>query len=172
MRAILFAAATLLCGNPALAQDASAETDLARAARMLAASWRPIPGLATAGLETAIAEACEGAPEELSALDAALPDNLSAPALQAVRAQRGLVVVATEDPGAAYLFPGPDLPGVASGLAAMRLVDAAAGRVSLTDAAGREIQLQLGVAGGRAMMRVLSGDGAPQVYVGCVATSG
>ncbi|MGE0597682.1 MAG: hypothetical protein AB7P07_15070 [Hyphomonadaceae bacterium] len=174
MRAIAFAAALLCFAASAAAQTTTAppEDDLARAARMLAANWRPIPGLATSGAEAAISQACEGAIEELARLDAALPEDLSAPAIQLVRAERGLVIVPTAEANAAYLFPNPQLPNVTSGLAAIRVLDPAAGRVTLTDAAGQDIQLQLGVAGGRAMMRILPAEGDPLVYVGCASTAG
>lgn len=171
MRQFLFIA-LIACATPAAAQQTPAQSDLQRAAHMLGANWRPLEAGA-ASAEAAYAAACQGATDEMAALDAALPATLAPDGLGAVRTQRGLIIVPTdENPGAAYVFPNPHLTNIASGLAAIHVVDAAAGRISLTDAAGQEIQLQLGVAGGKAMMRILREGAEPLLYVGCASSTG
>lgn len=172
MRALLFAA-LLAAATPALAQQqpAAPQTDLERASHMLAANWRPI--VAGASAEAALANSCEGALEEMATLDAALPEDLNAAGLNALRAERGLIIVPTTDnPAAVYVFPNPQLAQITSGLAAVRVVDAAAGRVSLIDAAGATTQFQLGVSGGQPMMRILRDGADPLTYVGCANSVG
>lgn len=172
MRALVFAT-LLLSAGPALAQEQPAppQTDLERASHMLAANWRPI--VAGANAEAALANSCEGALEEMAALDAALPEELNADGLNTIRAQRGLIIVpTTENPAAVYVFPNPNLASITSGLAAVRVVDAAAGRISLIDAAGATTQFQLGVSGGQPMMRILLEGADPVTYVGCARSVG
>lgn len=152
---------------------AAAQTsdDAARAARLLAASWRPFALTNAGDPQAAFLAACEGAIEEMAALDAALPDDLDPQALAEVRASRGLVIVpAGDNPALAYLFAGADLPGIASGMAGVRVIDAALGRVDLIDAAGAAIPIQLGAAGQRPMLRVLTPDQPPQSFVRCAST--
>jgi hypothetical protein len=116
--------------------------------------------------------ACTGAVDEMAALDASLPAELSPETLRPIRAPRGFIIVPTDDPGMAYIFPNAQLSAMTPGLAAIRVVSATLGRVDIVDAGGQTTQLQVGVAGGRPMMRVLREGGAPLVFVGCASSIG
>lgn len=175
MRALVFA---LLLGlaAPAAAQPVAhagsdrVESQLALAAHELAAIWRPLPpGRMTLATLTA---ACEGALEEMAALEAHLPDPMTVDALAAIRPEHGLVVVPTnENPTIVYLFPNNDLRGIASGLATFRLDPAGEGRLIIRDAADHDSNLQVGHAGGHALLRIdPRGSGDVQTYVGCAST--
>jgi hypothetical protein len=93
-------------------------------------------------------------------------------ALAAIRAEHGFVVVPTnENPTVVYLFPNNDLRGIASGLATFGLDPAGEGRLVIRDAADHDSKLQIGHAGGHALMRVdPRGAGDVQTYVGCAST--
>lgn len=164
MRPILLALACFLCAPAAAAQDV-ASPELTRAARALAAIWRPAPAdLTGAAVETA----CAGAVEEMAAVEAALPPVLTAESLARVRGLRGLLVVPLEDaPGQAYFFPPPDLSWFASGLGAYSVLDEAEGFLAIRDAAGRDIAVQLGRAGRQAVLRVRQPEGPLLSFVGC-----
>ncbi len=108
----------------------------------------------------------------MDALSAQLPADVTPEATRSIRAVRGFVIVNAAVPGEAFLFPNPELAGIASGPAHFAVANRAQGRVDLTDAAGRVFQLQLGVAGGKAMMRILRGDAPALSYVGCASTGG
>lgn len=108
----------------------------------------------------------------MDALSARLPDDVTPEATRTIRAVRGFVIVNAAVPGEAFLFPNPELAGIASGPAHFIIANRDQGRVDLTDADGRVFQLQLGVAGGNAMMRILRGDAPALSYVGCASTGG
>jgi hypothetical protein len=144
-----------------------AQSELAHVARLIGAIWRPLPENAN---QASLTAACAGAIEEMNAVNAQLPEDVTPEATRAVRAERGLVIVNAAAPGEAYLFPNPELAGVASGPARFVVIDSAQGRVDLTDSAGRIFRLQLGIAGGKAMMRILRGEAPPLAYVGCAST--
>ncbi len=146
--------------------------DVSRAVRALAANWRPIAPEQLESTEAAIS-ACAGAIEEIAAVDAALPIDITPQTLAHVRALRGLVIVSADDAiGGAYFFPAPDLAWFASGLGAVRVVSEAEGYLAVRDAAGRDIALQLGRAGGRAALRVRTPDGQILKFIGCAPTQG
>lgn len=169
MRLSVIALSLLLMVAPALAQ--TSDDELARASGLLAANWRPVAPAPGGDAEAIFAAACEGAVEEMAALDAQIPEDLNAAALAALRPPRGLVFVpAADNPAAGFVFANDALPHIASGLALLRLVDAARGRVDLIDAVGATIELQLGVAGGKPVMRVPDAAGAPSLYVGCASS--
>lgn len=170
MRQFALAAMVFALALPAAAQTpAPQEQQLATAAHELAALWRPVAGRLT---EASLRGACEGALEEMTALDAQLPEHMTVAALAAIRSQQGLVMVPTdENPTVLFVFPSDDLRGVASGLASFRLDPAGQGRVVLRDALGHDTGIQLGQAGGHTLMRInprQSGD--IQTYVGCAST--
>ena len=159
-----------------LAAPAAAQTpddDIGRASRLLAANWRPVSSTPGRDPQAAFAAACENAVEEMASLDAQIPEDLNAAALAALRPARGLIFVpAADNPAAGFVFASVALPHIASGLAVLRVADAASGRVDLTDAAGATIELQLGVVGGKPVMRVPGAAGAPALYVGCASSIG
>jgi hypothetical protein len=91
----LAAALVLACtAAPALAQRAGPASDVARASQALSALWRPLPVLEASALESA----CQGALEEIEAVEAALPPVLTQDSLARVRTLRGLLIIPTEDP--------------------------------------------------------------------------
>jgi hypothetical protein len=166
-----FLVLSLALALPAAAQPAL--TDAARVSRLLGAIWRPLPTSIAGAPEAAFRTACEGALEEMAALDLSLPEHLTPEALAPVRAPRGLVLIPTEeDPAAIYVFPNAELSGIASGLGQFRLDPAGAGQVVLRDAAGRETQLQLGASAGKSLMRVRPpGQTQARLFVGCAPTT-
>ncbi len=175
MRTLLLALALALgCALPASPQTAvTPERQLALAARQLAAIWRPLaPGAMTGAT---LAAACQGAIEEMAALDLRLPDPMTAEALRDIRAEQGVVFVPTDE-NPTFLFVFPDdtlLRGVASGLGAFTLDPSGAGRLILRDAAGHDSNLELGAAGRRALLRIRPrGSSDVQLYVACAPTLG
>ena len=156
MRTLLTALAFLWAGAlPAIAQTTlSPERQLALAAHQLAAIWRPVPpgAMTTATLEGA----CQRAADEMAALERRLPDLMTVEALLDIRAEQGLVFVPTdENPALLFVFPNDELlRGIASGLGAFSLDPSGPGRIILRDAAGHDSNLELGHAGGRALLRV------------------
>lgn len=161
-------AALLVCCSPALAQTGSPE--LLRASRAVAAIWRPFDPAAGVSAE-AMQGACSGWTEELSALDASIPESLAPEALAQVRAPHGLVIVPTEeDPAAAFIFPNAAMTWFASGLGRISVLSEAQGYVGVEDAAGRRFTLQLGRQGRMPVMRVAIPDGGVATFVGCAPT--
>lgn len=171
MRRLLITLA-LACAAPAAAQTpATAPSETAQVQRGLSAIWRQLPQNPSGGPEAIFAAACEGALAELDELAAAFPAQLTPDAVRGLRTTRGLVIVAGAEPGQVFVFPSPALAGMVGGLGAFTLGDRAQGRVDLRDAAGSLTQLQLGSAGGRAVMRILRPNAGPLTFVGCAPTS-
>lgn len=161
MRALL-AALALCFAAPAAAQTAP---DIGRAARALAANWRPVSGALT---EAAIREACTGAVEEIAAVEAALPRELTPQSMARVRAPRGLLIIPTgDDPAWAFFIPPAELSWFTSGMGAIAVLDEGQGLIGVRDAGGHDIGFQLGRAGQRAVLRIRPPQGAPLTFVGC-----
>lgn len=170
IRTLLFVFACCLA-PPAFAQGQAPPPDPERAIRALAAVWRPIAAAELASPGAAEA-ACAGAIEEIAALEAMLPAELTPENLARVRALHGLVVIpAGDEPGTAFFFPPPGLPWFASGLGVIVVRDEAQGRLDLRDASGANIGLQLGHAGGRPVLRAWPAEGTISVFVGCAPTA-
>lgn len=166
-RTILLAALTWALA----ATGASPQTpDLARATEALAANWRPI-GAQDLSSNEALRSACAGAVEEIAAVEAMLPAQIDAAGLARVRALRGLVVVASGEPGGAFFFAPQALAWLTSGMGAITVLDEAQGRLSLRDAAGAVIGLQIGRVGGRPVLRVQPPQGVLLTLVGCAPTA-
>lgn len=162
--AIAFA---LLLASPTLAQTGP---DVSRAMRGLAAIWRPIAADAAA---EAVRAACVGALDELAAVDALLPADLTPQNLARIRAPHGLIVIPIgEQRSGAYFFPPAELPWFASGLGAISVLDEAEGLLLVHDAAGAEIRLQLGRLGTTPALRVSLGGAETRTFVGCAPTLG
>jgi hypothetical protein len=170
MRALL-AAIVLSCMPASALADAS--EDLARASRMLAANWRPFQAPARGGAaEAAFSSACDGALAEMTWLDGRLPEDMTPAALGAIRTSRGLILIPTEEnPATFFLFASPEMQGLTSGLATIRVVNAAEGRLNLADVGGALVPLQLGEAGSRTMMRILRENQEPLLFVACAPTA-
>ena len=164
-RYLLSLAIALLAAAPASAQP----PDLARAVQALAANWRPIAP-ADLGSASAVENSCAGAVEEIATVEASLPEVLDAVGLALVRAQAGLLVVPADPPGSAFFFAPPSLPWLTSGLGLISVRDEAQGQLSLRDAAGVSVNLQVGRVGGRAVLRVSTPEGALLTFVGCAPT--
>jgi hypothetical protein len=142
--------------------------ELAHASHALAAMWRPLTGPAT---EAGLAAACLGAVDDMRALDAAMPDELSAAALAALHPAHGIVFVpAADDPSDVFIFPSAELTWFASGLAKLETANEATGEVALHDAQDHPIRITLGHAAGHSLMRLNVPTGDPVTYVGCAAT--
>jgi len=157
----LFAVACLIAA-PAAAQD---NAQVARASHALAANWRPITGALT---EASIRTACAGAVEEIAAVDAAMPPVLNADSMRRVRSLHGLLIIpAGDDPAVAYFIAPAELAWVTSGLGAIAVLDEAQGLIGVRDAGGRNVALQLGRAGQRAVLRIRPPEGELLTFVGC-----
>jgi hypothetical protein len=177
LRSLLLALLALAVVMPASAQPTQTpqpltrEQHLARAAAQLAALWRPVPpGRMN---EAVLTHACDGALEEMAALQRRLPEPLTVNALSEIRAEHSLVLVPTdENPTLLFVFPSNDLRGIASGLASFTLTQGGAeGAVTLRDAAGHDTPLEIGHAGRFPLLRVNPrGSGDIQLYVYCVST--
>jgi hypothetical protein len=167
IRCALFVLASLLA-DPANAQTTAPSAEVARASRALAAIWRPLSGAIT---PAAIETACAGALEELAAVEAALPAVITPDSLARVRALHGLLIIPAETPAASYFFPPAEYDWFASGLGAITVINEAEGFIAVRDAAGRDIALQLGRAGRRAMLRLRAPEGAVLTLVGCAPTA-
>ncbi|MGE0740795.1 MAG: hypothetical protein AB7O98_05580 [Hyphomonadaceae bacterium] len=139
-------------------------------ARHLGALWRPLPAAPTGTADEVFAAACDGAIPELEQLATSLPQQVHPEAVRGLRTTRGLALVPGSDPGQMFLFPSPELRSIAGGLGSFTVVDAGQGRIDLVDAAGTTIQTQLGQAGGRSVLRILSEGQPPQSFVGCAPT--
>ncbi len=169
--AVVMRTALLAAFAWALAGAASAQTpDLARATQALAANWRPI-GAQDLGSDEALQRACAGAVEEIAAVEAMLPAQIDAAGLARVRALRGLVVVASDQPGGAFFFAPQALGWFTSGLGSITVLDEAQGRLTLHDAGGAAIGLQVGRVIGRPVLRLQPPRGALLTLVGCAPTT-
>jgi hypothetical protein len=107
----------------------------------------------------------------MNALNDILPEDLNSPALGAIRATTGFVIVNRADEGGAFFFPNQALSFIAPGRGQFAIADRAQGRVDLTDAAGTVTQLQLGASGGLPMMRILRPNAPALTYIGCASTA-
>ena len=161
MRFLLIALACLIAA-PAAAQTPA---DVARASGALSAVWRPVTGNLT---EASIRDACAGAVEEIAAVEAAMPRTLTPESMARVRALHGLLVIPSgDDPAWAFFIPPRELDWFTSGMGAIAVLDEAQGLIGVRDAGGRDIALQLGRAGQRAVLRIRPPEGALLTYVGC-----
>lgn len=170
MRALLFAALFAL----AAPTTAHADDDLSQASEMMAANWRPFQSPTNGGsADAAYSQACAGALDEMTWLDGQLPETITPAALGAIRTPRGLILVPTdEDPATFFLFAAANMPGLTSGLATIRVANARQGHVDLIDAAGTQLALQLGTAGGHALMLIFGNeDQEPLQFVACASTA-
>ncbi|WP_395647441.1 hypothetical protein [Terricaulis sp.] len=161
---------------PATAQPAQTSApqsqQLARAATQLAALWRAVPpGRMT---EATLTHACDGAIEEMAALQRRLPDPITVNGLADIRAEHGLVFVPTdENPTLLFAFPNDDLRGIATGLGSFRLDPAGGeGKLIFQDAAGHDSNLEIGHAGRFPLLRVRprGSEYDVQLYVYCVSS--
>lgn len=160
-------AVSLVClvASTAAAQSNGASPELNRASRALSAVWRPISAAPTA--ET-VQTACAGAVEEMSAVEAALPPVLTPESLARVRSLHGLLIVPTGDnPAEAYFFPPVELAWFTSGLGAISVLNEGEGFLSLRDASGQTIAIQLGRSAGQPILRLRAPEGAILNFVGC-----
>jgi hypothetical protein len=164
MRALL-AALVCLAALPASAQTPSVTPELARATEAIGALWRPIEGEISAD---SVRAACTGAPQELEALDAAIPAELTPETAARVRGLRGLHVIPVAGrPGAAYFFPPLGMTWFTPGLGGFSVINEAEGFIGIRDAAGQELAFQIGRAGGRPMLRIRKPDDDILNLVGC-----
>ncbi|MGD9965125.1 MAG: hypothetical protein AB7T59_01245 [Hyphomonadaceae bacterium] len=155
----------LLVWAPAAAQTPAATPELTRATQAIGALWRPLQGPISA---ESLRDACTGASEELQALDAAMPAELSAESAARVRGLRGLHVVPIAGrPGAAYFFPPLGMTWFTPGLGGFSVINEAEGYIGIRDAAGQELAFQIGRAGGRPMLRIRKPDDDILNLVGC-----
>jgi hypothetical protein len=158
---------TLLCLAPwpAAAQTTAATPELTRASQAIGAMWRPVEGQVT---NDSIRAACTGAQQEMQALDAAMPAELTEESAARVRGLRGLHVVPIADrPGAAYFFPPLSMTWFSSGLGGYSVIDEAEGFIGVRDAGGHEHAFQIGRAGNHPMLRVRRPDGTLVNLAGC-----
>lgn len=169
LRALIIALACLAAA-PAAAQTTSAEAQAqaARASRALSMLWRPVTSLTN----EQITRACSGAEEEIEAVEAAMPPVLTPDSLANVRALWGLLIIPTDDPAVSYLFPDMGLAWLTPGLGAVGVVSEAEGFIGLQDAAGHEVAVQIGTAGGRGVMRLRNPEGQLLTFVACAPTWG
>ena len=159
---------TCLIAAPAAAQTpAPATPEATRASAALSALWRPITALHA----DKIAQACGGAAEEVGAVEAALPPVLTPESVARVRALRGLLVIPTDDAAVSYFFPDSGMPWFASGLGTIGVIDEAGGFIGVRDAEGHEFALQLGVAGGHAVLRLRNPENQILNFVACAPTT-
>jgi hypothetical protein len=166
---VAFATSALAQTLPPTPVPTNVSPDIAHASHALAAIWRPLTGPAT---EAGLTSACNGAIEDMRALDEAMPEPLTPAALSSLHPAHGILFVpAADDPAALFIFPSADLSWFASGLGSLVAANDATGEVSVQDAAGHSIQLVLGRAGGHAMLRLNVPAGEPLTYVGCAATA-
>lgn len=165
IRHLAFAAA-MLAASAAAAQTSP---ELQRASQAVAAIWRPFDPAAVSP-ETFDAQ-CQGWSEEMAAVEAAIPEELTSVALAQVRASRGLIIVpAADDPAAVFVFPAADMTWFASGLGRISVLEEAQGYVGLQDALGQSYTLQLGRQARRPVMRLRQPGGEVISFVGCAPT--
>src|SRR5690606_7705334 len=137
----------LLClaASPAAAQTPAATPELTRATQAIGAMWRPIEGPLSG---ESIRAACAGAEQEMLALDAAMPAELTDESASRVRGLRGLhVIPIASTPGAAYFFPPLTMTWFNSGLGGFSVLNEAEGFIGVRDAGGQELAFQVGRAG-------------------------
>jgi len=155
----------VLLASPVAAQTPTATPELTRASQAISALWRPLEGPITADT---IRAACTGAAEELSALDAAMPSDLTPVSAARVRGLRGLHVIPIADrPGAAYFFPPLGMNWFTPGLGAFSVINEAEGFIGIRDAGGQELAFQVGRAGTHPMLRIRKPDNAVITLAGC-----
>lgn len=151
--------------QPAAAQTPAATPELTRATQAIGAVWRPLDGPVT---PEAIRLACAGAQEELRALDAAMPADLTAESAARVRGLRGLHIIPIADtPGAAYFFPPLGMTWFTPGLGAYSVIDEAEGFIGVRDAAGQDLAFQRVRAGNHPMLRIRRPTGELVTFAGC-----
>lgn len=142
--------------------------EISRASHALAAIWRPVTGPAT---EAGLAAACNGAVDDMRALDSAMPEELNAAALAGLHPAHGIVFVpAADDASDVFIFPSADLTWFASGLGKLVTANEGTGEVALHDAQDHPILITIGHAAGHSMLRLTVPTGVPVTYVGCAAT--
>ncbi len=164
MRRILIAL-FCLAAWPAAAQTQVATPELTRASVAIGALWRPVEGALTVESMTA---ACAGAAQELQALDAAMPSELTDESAARVRGLRGLhIAPIAGTPGAAYFFPSLSMTWFTSGLGAFSVINEAEGFIGVRDAGGHEFAFQIGRAGNRPVLRIRKPDGGLVTLAGC-----
>jgi hypothetical protein len=71
-----------------------------------------------------------------------------------------------------YIFPDMSLPWLTPGLGAIGVVSEAEGFIGIRDAAGRDVAVQIGTAGGRGVMRLRNPEGQLLTFVACAPTWG
>lgn len=167
MKRLLAALLVLAAAAPAVAQTRIASPDETRASQALAAMWRPLPTMTA----EAVTAACRGAAAEIDAVDAALPAELTPESLTRVHALRGILVIPTEDPNISYFFPDRSLTWFASGPGAVAMISESDGFIGVRDAAGTDIPIEYGQAGGHPVIRVQQPNGPIHTFVGCAPTS-
>lgn len=167
MRSLIFVLACLLAA-PATAQTAPPE--VARASTALAAVWRPVTPPMT---QASLTAACRGAREEMDAVESALPVELTTESLARVRTFHSLIIVPTaENPASVFVFGGPDLPWLPSGLGVVSVLSESEGFLALRDAQNHDVALQIGHAGDDRMLRVRTPETSTfTTFVGCTATT-
>jgi hypothetical protein len=164
IRALLIAALALAASSAA-AQTPAATPELTRATGAIGALWRPVTGTITA---EAIRDACTGSEQELQALDAAMPSELTTESAARVRGLRGLhVIPIASTPGAAYFFPPLGMSWFNSGLGGFSVLNEAEGFIGVRDASGQELAFQLGRAGTHPMLRIRRPSGEIVTLAGC-----
>lgn len=167
MRALFLALLLASAAPVAAAQQQASTPELTRAATALGAVWRPIERPFTG---EGVRAACAGAAEEMQALDAAMPSELTAESAARVRGLRGLhIIPLSRAPGGAYYFPPLGLNWFSSGLGSFTVISEAEGFIGLRDAAGHEIAVQIGRAGGHPILMLRPPQGEPLAFVGCQA---
>lgn len=164
MRRVLVA---LIClaTPPAAAQTPAATPELNRAANAIGAMWRPVEGALSA---ESIRTACAGAEQEMQALDAAMPAELTDESAARVRGLRGLhIIPIAHTAGAAYFFPPLNMTWFNSGLGGYSVINEAEGFIGVRDAQGQELAFQLGRAGSHPMLRIRRPGGEIVTLAGC-----
>jgi hypothetical protein len=154
-----------LAAWPAAAQTAVSTPELTRATQAIGAMWRPIDGAITAD---SVRAACSGAEQEMQALDAAIPSELTEESAARVRGLRGLhVIPVAHTPGAAYFFPPLSMTWFNSGLGGFSVINETEGFIGVRDAAGQELAFQVGRAGTHPMLRIRRPSGEIVTLAGC-----
>lgn len=164
MRSALF---VLFClaAWPAAAQTPAATPEIARATTAIGAMWRPVEGALSAD---SLRTACAGAEQEMQALDAAMPSELTDETASRVRGIRGLHIVPIADtPGAAYFFPPISMTWFSSGLGGFSVINEAEGFIGVRDSENHEFAFQVGRAGTHPMLRIRRPTGEIVTLAGC-----
>lgn len=172
MKALLVLLAAWGAVLTAAAQTADPAPSLAAPTQALSAIWRPIEA-ARLGDAAATTAACAGANQEIDAMDALMPAVITEDSLASVRGLHGLTVVPGDQAGYLYFFPPAAWNWFASGMGRIAVDNQAEGRLTLRDAHGAIIPLQLGRAGRISVLRVQPPAGAPLLtLIGCAPTNG